>query len=210
MNEAITVDPNAIRAGEDGVPELELSDEDILDAMRHIPGYIDITTLDFRAIYHLAHSHALERLFHHVHAGKLMRTGIEPLHPDTRLDDAARVLAKQGRKSLPVVDDSGCAIGMLTETDFLRRLKAKTFLELLLRLVENEGNFVHRCHETPTSEAMTAPPVTVTEDAGFREIVSAFHTHEGRSMPVVDTQGRLKGLLLRKDFLKSYHLKDLL
>lgn len=210
MTEEPTLDQKAIRAGEDDAPELELSDEDILDAMRHIPGYVDITTLDFRAIYHLAHSHALERLFRHVRVGNLMRTGLEPLHLDTRLDEAARLLAEQGRKSLPVVDDGGYVIGILTETDFLRRLRADTFLELLLRLVENEGNFVHRCHATPTSEAMTAPPVTVTEDAGFREIVNAFNAHEGRSMPVVDTQGRLMGLLLRKDFLKSYHLDDLL
>lgn len=43
-------------------PELELSDEDILDAMAHVPGYIDISTEDFRTIYHLAWRHALERL----------------------------------------------------------------------------------------------------------------------------------------------------
>lgn len=42
--------------------ELELSDEDILDAMAHISGYIDISTEDFRAIYHLAWQHALARL----------------------------------------------------------------------------------------------------------------------------------------------------
>jgi CBS-domain-containing membrane protein len=42
--------------------EIELSDEDILDAMQHIPGYLDISTEDFRIIYHLAWQHALERL----------------------------------------------------------------------------------------------------------------------------------------------------
>ena len=42
--------------------EPELSDEDILDAMRHIPGYLDISTEDFRIIYHLAWRHAMERL----------------------------------------------------------------------------------------------------------------------------------------------------
>lgn len=42
--------------------EIELSDEDILDAMQHIPGYLDISTEDFRIIYHLAWRHALERL----------------------------------------------------------------------------------------------------------------------------------------------------
>ena len=46
----------------DPARELELSDEDILDAMQHIPGYLDISTEDFRIIYHLAWQHALERL----------------------------------------------------------------------------------------------------------------------------------------------------
>jgi CBS domain-containing membrane protein len=42
--------------------EPELTDADILDAMQHIPGYLDISTEDFRVIYHLAWRHAVERL----------------------------------------------------------------------------------------------------------------------------------------------------
>ncbi len=42
--------------------EPELTDEDIIDAMGHIPGYLDITTEDFRIIYHLAWHHAMVRL----------------------------------------------------------------------------------------------------------------------------------------------------
>lgn len=42
--------------------ELELSDEDILDALAHVEGYIDISTEDFRIVYHLAWRHAVERL----------------------------------------------------------------------------------------------------------------------------------------------------
>jgi CBS-domain-containing membrane protein len=42
--------------------EIELSDEDILAAMQRIPGYLDISTEDFRIIYHLAWQHAMERL----------------------------------------------------------------------------------------------------------------------------------------------------
>jgi len=42
--------------------EPELSDEDILDAMHQIPGYLDISTEDFRVIYHLAWRHAIGRL----------------------------------------------------------------------------------------------------------------------------------------------------
>ena len=42
--------------------ELELVDQDIIDAMQKLPGYVDISTEDFRALYHLAYHHAAERL----------------------------------------------------------------------------------------------------------------------------------------------------
>lgn len=193
--------------GED-TPEMELTDDDILDAMQHIPGYLDITTEDFRSIYHLAHRHALGRLFVGVTAGRLMRSAIEPLQPNTTLDIAARTLADSGYKGLPVVDVNGHVIGMLTETDFLKRLKAESFLELLLRMLENSFEFTHSCHETPVSAAMTQPAVTVNRDAGFVEILEAFYRHGGRSMPVVGADGRLLGLLLKKDFFAAYKLKE--
>ena len=203
-------DAGELRVSGNRPPEVDLSDEDILDAMRHIPGYLDISTEDFRAIYHLAHVHALERLLRHVRAGSLMRTDMTPLRPDTRMDQAAGLLAHQGSKGLPVVDADGMVVGMLTETDFLRRLGADTFLELLLRLVADGAIFTHRCHETPVSEAMSTPAITVTADARLREILRAFHAHAGRSMPVVDTRGRLLGLLLRKDLAHACGLEDAL
>lgn len=46
----------------DAEHEPELTDADILDAMRHVPGYLDISTEDFRVIYHLAWRHAVARL----------------------------------------------------------------------------------------------------------------------------------------------------
>ncbi len=196
-------------SADDEVAELELTDGDILDAMAHIPGYLDITTEDFRTIYRLAHRHALGRLFGNVRAANLMRAGIKPLLPDMPLDAAAKALVDSGFKALPVVDAEGRAVGMLTETDFLKRLKVDTFLELLLNMLDASFEFKHRCHETPVSAAMTSPAVTVSGDAGIGEIIGAFHKHPGRGMPVVDNGGRLLGLLLRKDFFSAYHLENL-
>ena len=201
MSEPTTRAPGA--ADHDGLPSIELSDEDILDAMQHIPGYLDITTGDFREVYGFAHRHAAERLLGGLRAERLMRTGVAPLAPGLMLDEAASAIVKSGYKSLPVVDDAGRVIGVLTETDFLCRLKAATFLELLLRMVNDSCEVSHRCHETPVREAMTAPAVTVRPQAGFREILAAFRRHAGRSMPVVDDGDRLVGMLLRKDFLEA-------
>lgn len=194
----------------DAIPELKLTREDILDAMRHIPGYLDISVEDFQAIYHLSHRHALERLFSKVRAGALMRSGIEPLMPDISLEKAIASMARQGLKSIPVVTADNKVAGIITETDFLRRLKADTFIELLLRLVEDVSSFSHRCHETEVSQAMTSSPVTVDEQADFFQIIRAFHRHQGRSMPVTGQDGVLLGLLFRKDFIKAFHLEDLL
>ncbi len=195
--------PDADSIG-DEVPGMELTDADILDAMQHIPGYLDISTDDFRTIYHLAHRHAAERLFGSFRAEDLMRTGIEPLRPGMFLDEAAKAMVRSGHKALPVVDAAGCVMGILTENDFLRRLNVDTFLELLLSMLDQEFELKHRCHETPVSKAMTAPAITVGRDAGFAETIAAFHRHDGRSVPVVDSGGRLLGLLLRKDFLSAY------
>ncbi|MCX7175883.1 MAG: CBS domain-containing protein [Proteobacteria bacterium] len=189
-------------------PEPEMTDEDILDAMRHIAGYLDITTEDFRAIYHLAHRHAMDRLFGGISAARLMRTGVATLRPDMPMDEAAQVIVRSGYKSLPVADAGGCVIGMLTETDFLRSLEADTFLDLWLKIVRGEFALAHRFHEIPVSEGMTTPAVCVAGTAGVLDIMRAFARHAGRAMPVVDSDGRLQGMLLRKDFIAAYNPAD--
>jgi CBS domain-containing membrane protein len=190
--------------------EIELSDEDVLDAMKQIQGYIDVSVNDFRVIYHLAHQHAIQRLTAGLEAASLMRRGIPSLSPDQTLETAAKVIASSGYKGLPVVDEAGIVAGMLTETDFLRHVGADSFLGLLLNLMDDTYLFSHRCHEIRVGEAMTSPAVCVPLDASFGEIYHAFRAHKGRSQPVIDASGRLMGLILRKDFLTAAHLEKLI
>jgi len=192
----------AVQAPSEEAQELELADEDILDAMQHIPGYLDITMGDFRELYHLAYRHAIDRLLGGLQAQALMQP-VAALAPGMMLDEAARALVASGYKALPVTDTDGRVLGMLTETDFLRRLQVDTFLELLLQMIDDSCKVSHRCHETPVSAAMTAPAVSLRPQADFREMTAAFGRHPGRSTPVVDAEGRLLGLLLRKDFLAA-------
>lgn len=187
--------------------EIELSDDDILDAMKQVQGYVDVFADDFRIIYHLAHRHAVERLTAGIRADALMRRGVSPLYPDVMLDVAARAIVTAGCKGLPVVNRDGIVIGVLTETDFLRHLRVKSFLELLLHMMDGSFKFANRCHETPVSDVMTAPAVCVPCDAGFRAIFQAFRAHKGRAMPVVDEAGKLEGVLARKDFLDAAHME---
>lgn len=185
----------------------ELTDADVFDAMERIPGYLDITTDDFRDLYRLAYGHAIDRLVGGVRARELMRRDDIALEPEMTLYGAAELMVGRELKSLPVVDPPRRVIGMLSESDVLGRLGAATFLELII-----EGDLEHAEHrrlllQTRVSEVMTGPVVTVAEDAEFATILGAFRRHDGRRMPVVDQAGRLVGMLARKDFIAACPLQ---
>lgn len=197
--------PDRATTTPDDPTEIELSDADILEAMREIPGYLDITTMDFRAVYRLAHRHAIDRLFSGITAGRLMRREVSPLTPEIPLAEAIPSFVHQGLKSLPVVDGQRRVLGILTETDVLRWLGAETFLGLLARVIMDDSCIKSEQHHRPVGEFMTSPVVSVPLDAGLRELLAAFAGHPGRAMPVISADGRLAGLLLRKVFLSAYH-----
>ena len=190
----------------DALAEIELTDDDILEAMRVIPGYLDITTTDFRALYHQAHRHALDRLFSGLSAARLMRGKVQPLTPETPLAEAIPSFVRQGLKSLPVVDESRRVLGILTETDVLRALGAETFLALLARLIADAKGIAAEHLYRPVSELMTSPAVSVPLNAGPREVFAAFAAHPGRAMPVLSADDRLAGLMTRKAFINACHL----
>ncbi|NBC15451.1 MAG: CBS domain-containing protein [Gammaproteobacteria bacterium] len=201
-------DPQRAAPEEMPVDALELDDEDVLDAMRQIPGYLDISTEDFRTIYRLAHAHARQRLLRGLRAADLMLVGIRPLAPDWSLHDAAEYLVQQGLKALPVTVADGTVTGILTETDFLGCFGAGSYLELVLRLDAASPEDLARCRGMRVDQAMSAPAVCVGERARAPELLAAFRRHPGRSMPVISDEGRLRGLLLRKDLLHAAHLED--
>jgi CBS-domain-containing membrane protein len=201
-------DPQSAAPEETSVDALDLDDDDVLDAMRQIPGYLDISTEDFRALYLLAQAHARQRLLRGLRAADLMLVGIRPLAPDWSLHVAATCLVEQGLKALPVTAPDGTVTGILTETDFLGCFAASSYLELLLRLDAASPGDLARCRGMRVDQAMSAPAICVSEQARAPELLAAFRRHPGRSMPVIGADGRLRGLLLRKDLLHAAHLED--
>ncbi|HDM35768.1 MAG TPA: CBS domain-containing protein [Candidatus Syntrophoarchaeum butanivorans] len=52
--------------------------------------------------------------------GEVMTKSLLVAHPSMGLDDAARVLFRSGKSKLPVVDDEGKMVGIITNTDVIR------------------------------------------------------------------------------------------
>jgi CBS domain-containing membrane protein len=59
------------------------------------------------------------RVFARISAGELMHRDVVTVRPDTLVADAAKTLLKNKYGCLPVVDEEGVLVGMITEADFL-------------------------------------------------------------------------------------------
>jgi hypothetical protein len=80
-------------------------------------------------------------------AGDVMRTSFATVKPTTPLIDAARLLLETNQRGLPVLDDEGHPVGIVTEGDLLHRDElgvspSCNWLEALLGV--EEGGIVSR------------------------------------------------------------------
>ena len=186
--------------------EIEIKDEDILEAMRAIPGYLDITPGDFKEVYRLAFQHALERLSRAVTAAEIMTTDVVAVKPDTPLADVAAAMGQRGVSGVPVVDAGHKVVGVISEKDFLVRMGVKeprNFMSLVASCLLTKG-----CVALPTEcalagDIMTSPAVTVGPESPVREIAALFTARGINRVAVTDPAGRLLGLVSRGDIVKA-------
>ncbi|MBR3305271.1 MAG: IMP dehydrogenase [Christensenellaceae bacterium] len=104
------------------------------------------------------------------------------LHPDNTINDADKLMGRYRISGVPIVDDEGKLVGILTnrdlrfETDYSRRIK---------EVMTNTG-------------LITAPEGTTLDEA--KDIL---RRHKIEKLPIVDKDYRLKGLITIKDIEKA-------
>jgi CBS-domain-containing membrane protein len=114
---------------------IDLTEDDILEAMQKIPGYLDITPHDFNQIYQLAYQMAVTRVSRQVTAAEIMTKDVVLVREETPLAEVAAAMGARGISGVPVVAENGGVVGIISEKDFLRRLGAsekRNFMSLLL------------------------------------------------------------------------------
>ena len=126
-------------------------------------------------------------------------------------DVAARML--EGRYSgLPVVDADGRVLGIISESDLIRRPEIETdhakrgWLYVFLSSNSGARDFV-KSHGRLAREVMTQPAICVDSQAPLAEVVRLMERHRIRRMPVLGGGkhggGTLVGLLTRADLLRA-------
>ena len=118
-------------------------------------------------------------------------------------EEIAEMLADRDISGMPVVDESGSVVGVISERDLAHALGGP-MVRLALRR-HNHGPFMRELHEMPRGirrarDVMTSPPLTVAIDAHLDEIARLMRVHQINRVPVLDS-GRLVGVVTRGDVL---------
>ena len=185
---------------------IEIKDEDILEAMRAIPGYLDITPGDFKEVYRQAFAHALERLSRAVTAAEIMTIDVVTVAPDTPVAEVAAAMGRRGVSGVPVVDAENKVVGVISAKDFLVRMgvqDAKNFMSLVAGCLKTKGCVALPIKVTLAGNLMSSPAVTVAPDTPVRDIAVLFTQKGINRVAVADPDGRLLGLVSRGDIVKA-------
>lgn len=116
-------------------------------------------------------------------AEAIMTTDVVTVGRETPVYDAVEILLESGVTGLPVVDDDMSLAGIITEKDVLTLLSEAT----------DESAAVEKF--------MTRDVVSFETDADLIEICDCLTQSNFRRVPIV-SQGKLKGVISRKDIIK--------
>lgn len=142
-----------------------------------------------------------------MHAHQIMSRRVITIDPDAPIVDAINTMLAHHVSGLPVVDRSNRLVGMVSETDFLRRTELGTgrrrgrLLTLLTGADRLALEFM-REHGRKVADIMTRNPVTITEDTPLEEVARLMESHDIKRLPVM-RGNRLIGMLTRSDFLPA-------
>ena len=116
---------------------------------------------------------------------------------DWKVKDAVILVAERKVSSLPVVDAQGRICGIVTEADLIRDAFAHD-----VRAQELPHDDSARSPSLFIREVMSSPAVTVREHADLAEVVQLMTSARLKSLPVVDAEGHVVGVVSRSDVIR--------
>ncbi len=131
--------------------------------------------------------------------------------PKTPITDVVQILSEKRISGLPVVDEQGVLVGIISETDLLWQERGATppnFLFILDAVIplEMPGRFVQELRKvigSTVAEVMTKNPVTIRPEQTVQEAARLMMQKEVHRLPVVDKDHTLVGIVTRGDIVRA-------
>ncbi len=183
-----------------------ITDEDVLEAMKKIPGYLDITPSDFLAIYRIAFDHAVTRLRTAVLAEHVMTKKVIFITEDAPLIEAVIKMGENEISGLPVLNNENMVTGVISEKDFLARMNSKkspSFMQVLLQCMDTTGCLAVPFKNFKARDIMSSPPVMVHQKTTLLDVANTMDRSNINRIPVHDDHNTLVGIIARSDLVQA-------
>ncbi len=180
------------------------SEGDLRAALKEMKTYVDITEEDLIKIYEIAARHARERIARMVPVSEVMTKDVVTIKRNADLNEAARLLSENRISGMPVVDDDNRVIGVISEADILILAglkKEPTFMDIV-HAVLGDPKPAHK-KASRAEDVMSFPPITSKPDDGVMDVALILDERRIKRLPVVDSEGRLLGIISRADIVRS-------
>jgi CBS domain-containing protein len=136
------------------------------------------------------------------------------VRPDDDVEDVLRLLSRHELPGVPVVNEFGRCVGIVTEADlvisdeqgdlhlphYIELFGGVVYLEPLRRFEDR----LRKAFASRVRDMMTPDPVTVDADAPVEHAAHVIATKKHNRLPVVE-HGRLVGVVTRVDVLEALH-----
>ncbi|OKH11770.1 phosphoribulokinase [Nostoc calcicola FACHB-389] len=130
---------------------------------------------------------------------------------ETPLKEAIQILAERHISGLPVVDDGGKLVGIISETDLMWQETGVTppayimFLDSVIYL-KNPATYerdLHKALGQTVGEVMSKNPISISPEKTLREAATVMHDRSVHRLPVLDSTGQVIGILTRGDIIRA-------
>lgn len=143
-------------------------------------------------------------------AKDIMTVNLITVTPDTKVEKAAELMARNNISGLLVLDDTGKLVGIVSEGDLLgkhKKIDPPAYFELLggIILLESQKRFLSELKKYAAVEVggmMTKDVKTIDETATLDEIATTMSENSIKRLPVTK-KGELVGIVSRSDILKA-------
>lgn len=141
-------------------------------------------------------------------ASDIMTTQVVSIAPDSSVYDAAKLLAGNRISGMPVIDDTGSVIGIVSEGDLLRRVETGTdnprrswLAEFLAPTRQLAVEYLKE-HSIQVRDVMSTPAITVDECAPLTEVAELLGRRHFKRLPVL-RKGKLVGIVSRANLVRA-------
>ncbi|WP_031174124.1 CBS domain-containing protein [Streptomyces durhamensis] len=136
----------------------------------------------------------------------VMTRRVVALRTGATFKDIVRTMQEWRVSALPVLDDGGHVVGVVSEADLLPKEEYSEGVQGRYGHVRGFAD-VHKMEAVTAGELMTTPAVTVAPDVTLARAARVMARSGVKRLPVVDRAGLLKGIVSRSDLLKIF-LRD--